>query len=164
MKFNADDAKPVEYEVLHTAEFAAVEMYVRDPETGEVRHHEFTLDEEERAEVEEGDESIEEIGYMTGHFYTESWDPYRQEREWITTDAGRFEADLLHVTPEDLADYQDLEDVDGQPQNVEYRWWVTQEVPGDLVRFEYRDLEDGGVLRGELISLRDDYRARFADL
>lgn len=164
LKFDADDAKPMEYEVLHTADFAAVEMYVRDPESAEVRHHEFTFDEEERAEVEEGDESIEEIGYMTGHFYTESWDPYRQDREWITTEAGRFEADLLHITPQDVADYQDLQDGEGQPKNVEYRWWVTQDVPGDLVRFEYRDLNDGGVLRGELLSLRDDYRARFADL
>ncbi|GEM_PF-1185338 len=162
LKFDADEAPAVEYEVLLSADFVAREMYVQDPETGEVRHHEFSFDEEELAEADRGDESVEDIGYQTGYFYTEAWEPYRQQTERITTGAGRFETDLLLFTARDAQKYAD-EDQE-EYANVEYRWWVTREVPGELVRFEYRDLDEGGVLRGEMISLRDDYRARFADL
>ncbi len=164
LKFDADEADPVEFEVRLTEGLAALEMYIRDPETGEVRHHEFARDEQERAEIEEGEESIEEIGYMTGHYHVEAREMYRQERETITTGAGSFDTELLLITPEDFADFEDLEEEEGYPMNMEYRWWLAEDVPGELVRFEYRDLDDDSMLRGELISLRDDYRARFADL
>jgi len=162
LKFDADEAEPVEYEVRLSADFVAREMYVRDPETGDIRYHEFTFDEEEVEEADRGDESIEEIGYQTGYFYTEAWDQYRERSERITTGAGSFDTELLLFTAEDARAYVDEDEND--IRNVEYRWWVSRDVPGELVRFEYRDVDEGGVLRGELISLRDDYRARFADL
>ncbi|TVQ70034.1 MAG: hypothetical protein EA363_08540 [Balneolaceae bacterium] len=162
LKFDADEAEPVEYEVRLSTDFVAREMYVRDPETREVRYHEFTFDDEEVAEADRGDESIEEIGYQTGYFYTEAWDQYRERSERITTGAGSFDTELLLFTAQDAQVYVDDDETDYR--NVEYRWWVSRDVPGELVRFEYRDLDDDGMLRGELISLRDDYRARFADL
>jgi len=162
LKFDADEAEPVEYEVRLSADFLAREMYVRDPETGDIRYHEFTFDDEEVQEADRGDESIEEIGYQTGYFYTEAWDQYRERSERITTGAGSFDTELLLFTAEDARAYADEDETDFR--NVEYRWWVSQDVPGELVRFEYRDVDEDGVLRGELISLRDDYRARFADL
>jgi len=162
LKFDADEAEPVEYEVRLSTDFVAREMYVRDPETREVRYHEFTFDEEEVAEADRGDESIEEIGYQTGYFYTEAWDQYRERSERITTGAGSFDTELLLFTAEDAQVYVDEDETDYR--QVEYRWWVSRDVPGELVRFEYRDLDDEGMLRGELISLRDDYRAKFADL
>ncbi len=164
LKFDADEADPVEFEVLLTEGLAALEMYIKDPETGEVRHHEFARDEQERAEIQEGEASIEEIGYMTGHFHVEDRSLYRQERETISTGAGSFDTELLIIAPEDFADFEDLEEGEGHPKNMEYRWWLAEGVPGELVRFEYRDLDDDSMLRGEMISLRDDYRARFADL
>lgn len=162
LKFDADEAEPVEYEVRLSTDLVAREMYVRDPETREVRYHEFTFDDEEVAEADRGDESIEEIGYQTGYFYTEAWDQYRERSERITTGAGSFDTELLLFTAQDAQVYVDDDETDYR--NVEYRWWVSRDVPGELVRFEYRDLDDDGMLRGELISLRDDYRARFADL
>ncbi len=162
LKFDADEAEPVEYEVRLSTDFVAREMYVRDPETREVRYHEFTFDEEEVAEADRGDESIEEIGYQTGYFHTEAWDQYRERSERITTGAGSFDTELLLFTAEDAQVYVDEDETDYR--QVEYRWWVSRDVPGELVRFEYRDLDDEGMLRGELISLRDDYRAKFADL
>jgi hypothetical protein len=164
LKFSADEAKPVEYEVLLASDFVAREMFIRDPESGDVRHHHFTFDEEEKAEADLGDESIEEIGYQTGYFYTEAWDQYRQRSERISTGAGSFDTELLLFTAQDAKAYEVEEAAKEDYGNVEYRWWVTRDVPGELVRFEYRDLDREGVLRGEMISLRNDYRAQFADL
>ncbi len=162
LNFDADDAEPIEFEVLYAADLEAREMYVRNPDTREVRHHRFTYDTEEVAEAEEGDESMEEFGYQTNYFYAESWDQYRQERETVTTRAGTFETDLLFVSSRDFEELEEYEE--DESYEVEYRWWVSRDVPGELVRFEYRNLEREGILRGELIELRSDYRARFADL
>ncbi len=159
LKFDADDTEPLMFEVLYSANLEAREMYVRDPETREVRHHIFSYDADEVAETEEGEESLEEFGYQTNYFYAESWDQYRQDRETITTGAGTFDTDLLFVSTREMEEYDDEETYD-----VEYRWWVSRDVPGELVRFEYRDLESEGTLRGELIEFREDYRARFSDL
>lgn len=163
LKFHADEAPPVEYEVLLSSDFVAREMYMRDPETREVRYHQFSFEEQEVAEVERGDESVGETGYQTGFYYTEAWDQYRQQSERITTGAGSFDTDLLLFTGRDAQAYAEEGDQE-ELENLEYRWWVTKDVPGELVRFEYRDLDHGGVLKGEMISLRDDYRPRFADL
>ncbi len=165
LKFEADDMDAIEYEVLLSPELVAQEMYIRDPETREIRYHEFSYDETEQREAEQGEESLEELGYQTSYYHAESWDPYRQGRESVTTGAGTFQTDLLLISSRDLEESGDYEyDEDYEPRNVEYRWWVTPDVPGELVRFEYRDLDDDGVLRGELIAFRDDYRPRFADL
>ncbi len=162
LKFEADDTEPLMFEVLYSETLEAREMYVRDPETREVRHHIFTHGTEEVAEAKEGEDSLEEFGYQTSYFYAESWDQYRQDRETITTSAGTFDTDLLLVSSSDVEEFEGYEDE--ETYQVEYRWWVSRDVPGELVRFEYRDLESDGVLRGELVEFREDYRARFSDL
>ena len=159
LKFDADESRPIEYEVLLTADLQPREMYIRDPESRDIRFHQFSYTESERAEVKESEESLEGIGYQTHHFFVESWEDYRTESETITVGAGTFAAESLLFSSRDYEGYED-EDIN----HVEYRWWVTQNVPGELVKFEYRDLETEHVLRGELIELRENYRPRFADL
>lgn len=159
LKFDADEAEPIEYEVLLTSDLQPREMYIRDPDTRDIRFHQFSYTEAERSEVEESEESLEGIGYQTHHFFVESWDDYRTESETITIGAGTFATELLLFSSRDYEGYED-EDIN----HVEYRWWVSQNVPGELAKFEYRDLETDHVLRGELIELRDNYRPRFADL
>jgi hypothetical protein len=47
-------------------------------------------------------------------------------------------------------------------EDIEMRWWVTEEVPGHLVRYEMRDKKDGGRAFGEMTDLRDGYTPKFA--
>lgn len=160
LRFEADDTDPVEYEIHVTREFMPLAMYLRDPETGQVRHHEFEqyeTDEDYADDLEDDlEEDLDEFGYQSSHFYLDSLDPWVQREETITVGAGSFTTRMLVFSP-----YQ-LEDDQFESVPFEYRWWVTPEVPGSLVRFEYRNLEDGSHLRGEMIRLRDDYRFRLA--
>lgn len=159
LKFDAEDARPIEYDVLLTTDLEPKQMYIRDPESRDIRFHEFSYTESERMEIEESEESLEGTGYQTHYFFVESWENYRTESETITIGAGTFATELLLFSSSDYEGYED-EDIN----HVEYRWWVSQNVPGELVKFEYRDVESDHVLRGELIELRDNYRPRFADL
>jgi hypothetical protein len=148
--YTPEDGETLEYEVLVDREMQAREMYMRDPETGEIRHHEFAYDEGDPEAMSESEEALQEEGYRTETVQVRDWDDYRTERVTVRVGAGTFEADLLvhRITDEESGD------------TMEYRWWVTEDVPGDLVQYEFEDLKDGGVLHGEMVSIRRDYRFR----
>ena len=160
LNFQAEEMDPVEYEILLGPDLQAREMYIRDPESGDIRYHQFAYDEEELAEAEEGEESLAEVGYQTNYYFSEDWDQFRQDTETVTIGTRSYNTELLYFNPAEHEEYQDDLDED---QNYEFRWWVTDDVPGDLVKFEYKDLDQEGTLRGEMVDIRDDYTMRFAD-
>lgn len=148
--YTPEDGEKLEYEVLVDRELQAREMYMRDPETGEIRRHEFAYEESDSAAVSESEEALRDEGYRTETVQVRDWDDYQRERVTVSVGAGTFQADLLvhRITDEQSGD------------TMEYRWWVTEEVPGDLVQYEFEDLKDGSLLQGELVSIRRDYRFR----
>ncbi|TVR70357.1 MAG: hypothetical protein EA427_06070 [Spirochaetaceae bacterium] len=141
LTYTPEGENSLEYEVLLDREMQAREMYLRDPETGEIRHHVFDTAFEE--------EELPEDEYYAETVHVRDWDQYRRDRVTITVGAGTFETDLLvnTITEEESGD------------TMEYRWWVTEEVPGDLVQYEFEDLQEGDLLRGELMAIRRDYRS-----
>ncbi len=143
LKYTPEDEESIEYEILVDRDLQAREMYVRDPETRDVRHHVFAHDPEERREMEEGEESLDEAGYPTEAYYPEDYEDYHVERVNVTIGAGSFDADLLRYIEED--------------EGFEYSWWVTDTVPGQIIKYEYKDTIEGGVFQGEIIEMREDY-------
>ena len=145
LRYETPEQPPVEYEVRMDAAFQAHEMYIRDPETGDVRHHEFDHDAAEEQEREASEEELDEAGLNTDYTHLEDWGEYRQERVSVDVQAGTYDADLLvYVPPEEEGDY-------------EFRWWVNPEIPGHLVQYHHEDLGEGGELMGELVEHRTDY-------
>lgn len=150
LRYTPEGGEAYEYEVRIDRELQAREMYLRDPENDEVRHHEFASSGVEADEEQESEEGLEEAGYRTDYHHLEQWDEYRTDRVSVDTGAGTFDADLLTFTPTD----------EEAGESYRYRWWVSEDVPGQLVRFEYEDLEEEGSLHGEMIELRRDYQPR----
>ncbi len=160
LTFEGEEMDKITYEILLSPELQAREMYFQDPESGEVRHHEFAHDDTEMDETEEGDETLEAMGYQTGYYYTEAWDDYREGTESIVVGNRTFQTDVLLFTPENMeAEMED--DYDGEA--FEYRWWVSEDVPGHLVKFEYMEEGNDGGFHGELVDTRDDYTPRFVE-
>ncbi len=152
LRYAIPDEPPLEFEVRLAADLQAREMYLRDPETGDVRHHEFAYDPEQETDLQESREELEAAGYYTGYAHLEDWAEFREDRVSIQVGAGTFETDLLVFRPPD-----------DEEERYQFRWWVTEEVPGHLVRFQYDDLVDDGELRGELVERRDDYQRRLSN-
>jgi hypothetical protein len=125
LRFNSqEEDEEFEYEVLIDEEYDALEIYLKDPETGEIRHRVFEQD------PEGADEAAAE-------------DP----------EAGDADEEWEEPT------YDDEETDD----SVEYRWWTTDEVPGDVVLYEWENTTEAesGMLRGELIWVRSGYTTKF---
>ncbi len=141
LKYTPEDAETIEYEILVDRDLNAREMYLKDPETDEIRHHRFTGDEQEEQERREGEESLEEAGYHTESFYPEDRDEYRVDRETVTIGAGSFETEVLYH----------------EEDGFEYTWWLSDTVPGQLVKYLFKDTESGSTFEGEMMEMRDDY-------
>lgn len=150
LRYDPQDEETLEYEILVDSTLHAKEMYFRDPESGDVRHHVFDFDDREQREMQEGEESLDEAGYHTESYYIEELEEYRVDQVRVLVGAGTFDADVLRHTGEEDED------------NFEFNWWVTDEVPGQLIQYEYTDHDTGGFTRGELMELRDDYTSTLA--
>ncbi|TVR29003.1 MAG: hypothetical protein EA404_15830 [Spirochaetaceae bacterium] len=144
---NGDEVE-MEYEARLNQEYHALEIYFRDPETGEIRHQ--VLDQPEAAT--EDDEDWDDLEYDDDHVvWDEELGELRRERVRVTVGAGTFDAELL------VYDFTDEE----TGERGEYRWWTTSEVPGELVLYEWEGVTEAGTVRGELMQVRRDYRTRF---
>ncbi|MEX0686564.1 MAG: hypothetical protein WD267_13920 [Balneolales bacterium] len=139
-----------EYEVLIDKTMQAREMYVRDYESKDVRHHVFEASDIEEAEINEA--ALQEDGYSTRPIYLQDREEYTRDKVFVQLGSGNYDADLLVYTHED-PDTQ---------ESFEYRWWVSENVPGELIKFEYGDVTRDNMLRGELVNMQNDYRHRLA--
>lgn len=147
-----DDEQSIEYEMKMTANLNPMEMYVRDPETGNVEHRVFSYREQEE-ELNEGEEEIEEAGFRTSRYHVENWEDYREGEESFSVGNYTFNATVLH--------YEGTEEEGNE--DVSVRWWLAEDAPGELLKYEMISKSEGGKVTGEMTDLRRDYRPRFSE-
>ena len=153
LKFQPEDDDAIEYEVKVTRSFTPLEMYFKDPESGEVKHHVFEIYEGTEG-FDAEDEELGEYGFSTHYMYLEEWDEYRTGTETLRIGNRNYDATVLFYEGKEGEDDED----------VEMRWWVSEDVPGHLIRFEMRERGRDGMVRGEMTDRRQNYRAKFATI
>ncbi len=150
LRYQPEGEDAIEYEIKMNAAMQPLEMYMKNPESGEVDHHEFDIYDQDR-EMEE-QQKLEEDGYHTGYFHLEDWEQYREGTERFRVGSFTFDATILFYDGK----------TDDEDEDVEVRWWVAEGVPGELLKYEMKQLSQPGGASGEMIDLRDDYRPKFA--
>jgi hypothetical protein len=116
-----------------------------DPETGDIREW---IPEQTEEEVEEADAEEAELP----DYYEGSWQDNVVDTSSVTVPAGTFSARRV------LIEERDVEE-EGSPV-FRYEWWISESVPGNLVKYRWEDLSDGSSLTGELVSHRKGYKSR----
>jgi hypothetical protein len=135
--YRSDDQE-LQYEVLLNQEGDPSELVWRDEDSGTVYKYIYDA----------GDAAMSTAGPDDERFD----DEYRRGTRRVTVGAGTFSADYI------VYEYTDPNSGD----SVEYHWWVVEEVPGDLVKYEYRGTtDDEAQITGELISIDSGYRSVF---
>jgi hypothetical protein len=149
----ADEEMTAEYELLTNEELMPLEVYLKDPETGEIRHLEFEYEEgesfSEQAEDSDDYEEIEDTGVGAVVYLTpDEYDRYTTSRVRRTVGAGTFEADHIQY-----------ELVDGETgEDYLYQWWAVEDgVPGALIEYLWEDRSENTTVRGELVSVKKGY-------
>jgi hypothetical protein len=154
LNYQPDGEDAIEYEVKVTRSFTPLEMYFKDPQSGEVNHYVFENYEEAHG-FDEKDDELEEYGFSTNYMFLEEWDDYRTGSETLRIGNRSYDTTVLFYEGEPGEEDEDME----------VRWWVSEDVPGHLVRYEMRERgNDSGYIRGEMTDRRQNYRAKFANL
>jgi hypothetical protein len=148
LMYQPDEEDAIEYEIKMNRSMEPLEMYMKNPESGEVDHHLFDMYDEETQDYRE----LEEDGFRTAYYNLDDWEEFKDGTEMIRVGSRNIQTTrLLHQGTEE-----------GGDKDTEVRWWVTEDVPGHLVKYEMRDKKDGGHALGEMTDLRDGYTPKFA--
>ena len=145
-----EESSEYEYLLTENSDFEVVRF--RDPDTGEILEYRPETDENEMDEQAFEDEmeleSDSEFGmneeledYET---YEEAeYSQYSLGEERITVGAGTFTAEHM------VSEYKDESDPEN---NVDIRsdWWISESVPGGVVRYLWENRAEGGQMTSEL--------------
>ncbi len=148
-----DESSEYEYLLTEDSDFEVVRF--RDPDTGEIVEYRPEVDEnemDEQAFEKELDEEYDTESDLNEEYedmedyetYDEAeYSQYSLGEERITVGAGTFTAEHM------VSEYRD----DSDPENiVDIRsdWWISESVPGGVVRYLWENREEGGLLTSEL--------------
>jgi hypothetical protein len=139
IKYEVDE-EVFAYEVLVTPEFEARKIRFKDEE-GAIREYAF-----DAGEAGGGTAATARVFDLESD---SEYQKYLQGKRPVNTSAGKFNTDYLRVT------YMN------QGVDAVYEWWVSDEVPGKLVRFKWEDKDNKTTLSGELVSIKTGYTTRF---
>ncbi len=112
------------YEFLIDNEYKLLKIRFLDEDSGKVREY-ITTEDDFRAY------NSTDMREITKSDYKE-WDKGTIE---IKTEAGKFTADHLKY----------------EEDKVSYEWWISEEVPGEMIKYEWKDSEE--TMTGELINI-----------
>lgn len=153
-RYQPDEDAAIEYEMKLTGSLNPLEMYVKDPETGEVEHRVFTTREQQQGSPESAEENLDEEGWNVERYRIDDWEEYRDGQEVLTIGEQTFDATILF--------YEGTEEQGDK--GVAVRWWLADDAPGELLKYEMTDENEGSRASGEMINLKRDYIPKFVEL
>lgn len=152
LSYQPEGDENLEYEIKMNRELEPLEMFMRNINTGEIDHHIFDTVGEDGQEAWESERELEEQGYHTSYFFLQDHEEYQQGTESVQIGNRSYESRVLAYSGEDTE------------QEGEFRWWVAEDVPGHLVKYEITSENDSGKATGELVEISRNYQAKFVVL
>ena len=141
-------------EALIDKDYNLLKFRYFDQETETIREWVPEQDQEADSSDTSSDEQIteDEVGYYEGDFSN-----YITGTETVVVPAGTYKA--KHVLIEDSYTANSTAD-DSADYEVRYEWWIADDVPGDLVKYDWNNITENSSLSGELISHKTGYTTK----
>ena len=155
LRYSAEGEDDFLSEALMSEDYDLLTFRYMDPETDSIR--EWIPEQEEAEQESADDEETEEMAEVG--FYEGSYGDYIVGTESVKVPAGTYMAD--HILIEDIYVAEEEGD-DSQSYEVRYEWWITDEVPGELVKYIWANTSDGTSLSGVLVSNKKGYTTQLS--
>lgn len=153
LRYKDEEGEELVSESLLNADYEILIFRYRDPETQKIREWKPESSEEE-SEAEGDDDEAAEVEGIEAAYFDGDYRNHIVGTESICVPAGTYTAD--HVRIVDSYTVED-EDDESEAYEVRYEWWIDENVPGDLVKYEWTNETEKSVLRGELVELKRGY-------
>ncbi len=156
LRYTDEEGEELVSESLLNDDYEMLVFRYRDPETQKIREWKPESEEETaetEGEEEESGEEAEVEDLEAAYFYGD----YRDHvvgTEKVRVPAGTYTTDHVRIV-----DSYTVEDEEGNSESYEirYEWWIDEDVPGDLVKYEWTNETENSVLKGELIKHKRGY-------
>lgn len=152
LNYQPDGDEALEYEIKMNRNLEPLEMYMRNVNTGEIDHHIFDTVTAEGEDAWESERELEEEGYQTDYYFLQEWEEYRRGTESVRISGRSYQSDVLAYTASDSENNE----------HVDFTWWVSEDAPGYLVKYEFTDRESSGRASGQMIEHKRGYQPKFA--
>ena len=154
LRYSAEGEEDFLSEALIDENYELLAFRYTDPETETIR--EWRPEQAEGEDMASGDDpEDEDAGEVAAvGFYDGSYEEYFVGTESVRVAAGTYQAD--HILIEDTYVVEE-EGGDSETYQVRYEWWISREVPGELVKYLWANTSDETRLSGELVSHRGGY-------
>ncbi|MGC9512956.1 MAG: hypothetical protein ACP5D8_04910 [Fidelibacterota bacterium] len=147
-------------EALMDTAYQLKKFRYRDPEYNQIREWtpQYETETSETVETEEGVVTEETQTYAAKESYSEAmnvndYSPYVLRTESITVPAGTFDAKYARFEAEYEKTDPDTGEPTGDMDKIIYEWWISEEVPGNMVRYAWSNPSEGVSLTGHLKSI-----------
>jgi len=158
LSYSDPDGESFLSEALLDSDYAIAVFRYIDPETESIREWiPEPVDRETESESREKEEADASMASTVGAQYKGDFQDYLVGRDRITVEAGTYLAD--HVRFEDSFTTTTGEEGKETTETYEvtYEWWITEEVPGQIIRYDWNNITENLSLQGELISFKGGY-------
>ena len=155
LRYSAEGEDDFLSEALMSEAYDLLTFRYMDPETDRIR--EWIPEQEEAVQESAEDGEAEEMAHVG--FYEGSYGDYIVGSEKVTVPAGTYLAD--HILIEDTYIAEEEGD-SSQSYEVRYEWWISKEVPGELLKYIWANTSDGTSLSGLLVSNRKGYTTQLS--
>ena len=157
LRYKDEQGEELVSESLLNDDYEMVIFRYRDPETQKIREWKPESSEQEsesEAETEVEDEEAPDIEELEAAYFYGDYSDHIVGTESIRVPAGTYTADHVRIV-----DAYTVEDEDGESESYEvrYEWWIDENVPGDLVKYEWTNETEKSVVKGELIKHKRGY-------
>ena len=153
LRYSAEGEDDFISEALLDDEYALLKFRYRDPETDTIREW-IPEQDEEAAESEATDEESTEEPVDVG-FYEGAYGDYIVGTEEVRVPAGTYRAD--HILIEDTWSSENEDGTAAETYEVRYEWWISDKVPGQLIKYSWANISEDVSLSGVLISNKNGY-------
>ncbi|MEX0646750.1 MAG: hypothetical protein WEA56_14750 [Balneolaceae bacterium] len=154
LNYQPEGDETLEYEIKMNQNLEPLEMYMRNVNTGEIDHHIFDTADADGEEAWESEKELEEQGYHTSYFFLQDHEEYQQGTEAVRVGNRSYESRVLAYSGTE--EEEDLQ--------TDFSWWVSEDVPGHLVKYEITNRNDSGRATGELVEVNRNYQPKFVVL
>ena len=153
LRYKDEDGEEMVSESLMNEDYEMLIFRYRDPETQKIREW------KPESSEQEAEEETAEVEEVEAAYFRDDYSDYIVGTVRVRVPAGTYTAEHVRIV-----DTYTIEEENGESETYEvrYEWWIDEDVPGDLVKYEWTNTTEDSVLRGELLQHQKGYSTQLS--
>lgn len=147
LRYSSQQGDEIIAEALLDTEYKLLKFRYKDPEYNDIREW---LPRYETEDTDKETESYSQVESYSDAMIEEDYLPYVKKTESITVPAGTFDTKYARVEVDYSETDPEAAESAGISDKLVYEWWISEEVPGNMVRYSWSRPSDGVTLTGHL--------------